>query len=47
MKSSGNTLVVENIYEDCDADALLILVRLVGKSVCHTGNYSCFFTQLL
>lgn len=46
-ESSGNTLVVKNIYEDCDADTLLILVTLVGKTVCHTGNYSCFFTKIL
>jgi phosphoribosyl-AMP cyclohydrolase len=45
-ESSGNTLQVKKIYKDCDKDALLIMVKLIGSAVCHTGNKSCFFTEL-
>lgn len=41
-ETSGNKLKVKEIYTDCDQDALLIRVELVGTHVCHTGNRSCF-----
>jgi phosphoribosyl-ATP pyrophosphohydrolase/phosphoribosyl-AMP cyclohydrolase len=39
--TSGNTLQLVSISEDCDRDALLIRVRPAGP-VCHTGTASCF-----
>lgn len=45
-EESGNKLKVEEIYLDCDQDTLFIKVSLIGKSVCHTGNLSCFFNKL-
>ncbi|OGK35576.1 phosphoribosyl-AMP cyclohydrolase [Candidatus Roizmanbacteria bacterium RIFCSPLOWO2_01_FULL_38_12] len=42
-ETSGNILKVMEIFADCDGDALLIKVRLIGKNVCHTGNKSCFY----
>ena len=39
--TSGNTLAVEEIREDCDGDAILLRVRPAGP-VCHTGSLSCF-----
>lgn len=42
-EESGNKLKVKKIFLDCDKDALLIKVKLIGKNVCHTGNKSCFF----
>ena len=45
-KESGNKLKVVGIFFDCDKDALLIKVSLIGKSVCHTGNKSCFINYL-
>ena len=39
---SGNKLRVKEIYSDCDKDAILIKVKLVGNIVCHTGKKSCF-----
>jgi phosphoribosyl-ATP pyrophosphohydrolase/phosphoribosyl-AMP cyclohydrolase len=39
--TSGNTLAVEEIRDDCDGDALLYRVRPSGP-VCHTGAESCF-----
>ncbi len=45
-KESGNKLKVVGIFFDCDKDAILIKVKLVGKNVCHTGNLSCFFNKI-
>ena len=39
--TSGNTLAVEELRDDCDGDALLVRVRANGPA-CHTGSESCF-----
>ena len=39
--TSGNTLVVEELRDDCDGDAILLRVRPSGPA-CHTGAESCF-----
>jgi phosphoribosyl-ATP pyrophosphohydrolase/phosphoribosyl-AMP cyclohydrolase len=39
--TSGSTLAVEELREDCDGDAILVRVRPAGP-VCHTGTESCF-----
>jgi phosphoribosyl-ATP pyrophosphohydrolase/phosphoribosyl-AMP cyclohydrolase len=39
--TSGNTMQVEEIRDDCDGDALLYRVRPAGPA-CHTGAESCF-----
>ena len=40
-ETSGNTLAVEELREDCDGDAILLRVRPAGPA-CHTGARSCF-----
>jgi phosphoribosyl-ATP pyrophosphohydrolase/phosphoribosyl-AMP cyclohydrolase len=40
-ETSGSTLAVEEIRDDCDGDAILLRVRPAGP-VCHTGSRSCF-----
>ena len=40
-ETSGNTLSVVSISEDCDGDALLIKAVPAGHT-CHTGSVSCF-----
>ena len=40
-ETSGNTLALEEIREDCDGDAVLLRVRPAGPT-CHTGAESCF-----
>lgn len=40
-ETSGNTLAVEELAEDCDGDAVLLRVRPAGPA-CHTGAVSCF-----
>ncbi|WP_419893385.1 bifunctional phosphoribosyl-AMP cyclohydrolase/phosphoribosyl-ATP diphosphatase HisIE [Oceanobacillus kimchii] len=43
--TSGNKQTVKQIYSDCDADALLVLVEAQGPA-CHTGEESCFYEDL-
>ncbi len=40
-ETSGNTQEVIQVALDCDADALIVLVRPAGPA-CHTGAVSCF-----
>src|ERR671925_1268454 len=40
-ETSGNTLAVEELRDDCDGDAILVRVRPNGPA-CHTGSLSCF-----
>ncbi len=40
-ETSGNTLAVEELRDDCDGDAILLRVRPAGPA-CHTGALSCF-----
>jgi len=44
-EQSGNTLDVREVLTDCDADTVIIKVKLNGVAACHTGNRSCFFTR--
>jgi phosphoribosyl-AMP cyclohydrolase len=37
-ETSGDVLVVEEIRLDCDQDAFLYRVRLLGEGVCHTTD---------
>ena len=39
--TSGNTLAVDEVADDCDGDAFLYRVRPNGPA-CHTGADSCF-----
>jgi len=43
--TSGNTMAVEEIHDDCDGDALVLRVRPNGPA-CHTGSLSCFAPAL-
>ena len=44
-ETSGNTLVVEELSEACDGDAILLRVRPNGPA-CHTGSVTCFAPAL-
>src|SRR3954453_19291596 len=39
--TSGATMAVEELKDDCDGDAILLRVRPAGPA-CHTGSMSCF-----
>lgn len=43
--TSGHVQKITEMYSDCDDDTLLIKVVQTGAA-CHTGNRTCFFTQI-
>ena len=45
-ETSGHFQKVKGIKVDCDSDTLLILVEQVGEIACHTGERTCFFTEI-
>lgn len=45
-ETSGNLQLVIDLKVDCDADAVLVLVKPVGP-ICHTSNFSCFYRRLI
>ncbi len=44
-ETSGNTLAVAELRDDCDGDAILLRVNPAGPA-CHTGTTSCFAPEL-
>ncbi|HET7449722.1 MAG TPA: bifunctional phosphoribosyl-AMP cyclohydrolase/phosphoribosyl-ATP diphosphatase HisIE [Gaiellaceae bacterium] len=44
-ETSGNTLAVVELRDDCDGDTLLVRARPAGPT-CHTGSVSCFAPAL-
>ena len=44
-ETSGHFQNVEQIYFDCDADALLLIVKQTGGA-CHNGYRSCFYRTI-
>ena len=42
-ETSGNYLLVKQMYADCDSDTLLIQAEPIGPT-CHRGTSSCFDT---
>jgi phosphoribosyl-AMP cyclohydrolase len=47
-ETSGNRLAVKRLLVDCDEDTLLVRVERQGDgNVCHTGERSCFFRDLV
>jgi len=46
-ETSGNRLTVRQILTDCDRDTVLLKVDRLGSGlVCHTGERSCFFSEV-
>jgi len=45
-ETSGHYQYVKELRIDCDKDTLLAKVKQVGAA-CHTGNRSCFYTELM
>ncbi len=41
-ETSGNYLQLQEVREDCDGDALLLIARPYGPT-CHRGTLSCFW----
>ena len=45
-ETSGHFQYVKSLTADCDMDTILAKVFQVGAA-CHTGNYSCFFNEIV
>jgi phosphoribosyl-AMP cyclohydrolase/phosphoribosyl-ATP pyrophosphohydrolase/phosphoribosyl-AMP cyclohydrolase len=43
--TSGNVMVVRELWIDCDGDTLLVRVEPTGPA-CHTGERTCFYRRL-
>jgi len=44
-ETSGHFQLVEDVYVDCDQDALLVKVTQIGAT-CHEGYRSCFYRKV-
>ena len=44
-ETSGNKLIVRELWQDCDSDVVLVKAKPTGP-VCHTGHKTCFFQEL-
>ncbi len=44
-KESGHVQDIQDIFYDCDVDAVLYLVKQTGVA-CHTGERTCFYRSL-
>lgn len=40
-ETSGNYLEIDQLYQDCDSDTVLAMVRPLGPA-CHNGTTTCF-----
>ena len=45
-ETSGHLQYVKSLTADCDYDTILAKVSQIGAA-CHTGNYSCFFHEIV
>ena len=44
--TSGHFQYVKSLTADCDFDTILAKVSQIGAA-CHTGNYSCFYNEIV
>ena len=44
-ETSGNFLRARSVQVDCDGDTILVRAKPEGPA-CHTGNRTCFFTDV-
>ena len=44
--TSGHIQKLKKLYYDCDRDVILVKIEQIGNIACHTGERSCFFTEV-
>jgi phosphoribosyl-AMP cyclohydrolase len=44
--TSGHIQKLKQLYYDCDHDVILVKIEQIGDIACHTGERSCFFTEV-
>ena len=44
--TSGDFQNVKEVLIDCDQDAVVLKVEMVGNAACHTGARSCFYRRV-
>ena len=44
--TSGHVQKVQEIFTDCDQDALILYVDQIGAGACHTGRNTCFYRKV-
>jgi len=44
-ETSGNKLLVKDLFIDCDRDTILVKAQPLGPT-CHTGERACFFSKI-
>ncbi len=45
--TSGDFLLVREVWVNCEENSLLLKVALAGKAACHTGHKSCYYRRVL
>ena len=45
-ETSGHFQLIKAIFIDCDDDTILLQVKQLGETACHTGHKSCFYRKL-
>ncbi len=46
-ETSGDFLLVQSLFINCEENSLLVKVKLAGKAACHTGHKSCYYRQIV
>lgn len=44
-ETSGHVQLVREVRLDCDEDTILLKVKQLGDTACHTGHRSCFYRK--
>ena len=45
-ETSGDFLLVDSLWVNCEENTVLLKVTLAGKAACHTGHKSCYYRQI-
>ena len=46
-ETSGQFLLVQQMFINCEENSLLLKVKLAGAGACHTGHKSCYYRRII